>query len=367
IEPRPHVCGHPQPAIVIESDGTDRRAPELAGERKLEELSADQIKDLMKAAGLVGMGGAAFPTHIKYCPPETETTHGQYCPVKPVDYVILNGVECEPYLTCDHRLMLEQSADVIRGLLAFMKAAGAPRGMIGVEANKPDAIVALRKAAEGHPVEIVPLKVKYPQGEERMLIYAATGRVVPAGSLPVAVGVIVTNVATAATFGRYLREGLPLIERIVTVTGNGIKEPKNLRVRIGTLLEDVIKHCGGFPEPPGRIILGGPMTGPAVYRLDLPVMKSTSGILVQTRAEVEKPRVLPCIRCGKCVEACPFNLLPNYLANYAEHGRLAEAEKFGINECRECGSCVYVCPSRRPLLQLVKNTKQKIKAARQKE
>ncbi|HHW11621.1 MAG TPA: electron transport complex subunit RsxC [Firmicutes bacterium] len=366
IEPRPHASGQLQPAIVIESDGADRRAPDLISGRKLEELTADEIKALMKEAGLVGMGGAAFPTHVKYCPPETEATQGQYCPVKPVDYVILNGVECEPYLTCDHRLMLEQTADVIRGLLAFMKAAGAPRGIIGVEANKPDAIEALRKAAAGYPVEVVPLKVKYPQGEERMLIYAATRRKVPVGALPIAVGVIVNNVATAAAFGRYLREGMPLIDRIVTVTGTGIKTPKNLRVRIGTLLEDVINYCGGFPEPPGRIILGGPMTGPAIYRLDVPIMKGTSGILVQTRAEVKKYQAITCIRCGKCVDACPYNLLPNYLADYAEHGKLGDAEKYGLFDCRECGACAYVCPSRRPLLQLFKNAKQQSKAAQKK-
>ncbi|NLY90142.1 MAG: electron transport complex subunit RsxC [Firmicutes bacterium] len=355
IEPRPHVCGSMAPAIVIEGDGADRLAPGLSANRRLEELAAEEIKALMKEAGLVGMGGAAFPTHVKYNPPAGK-----------VDYVLLNGAECEPYLTCDHRLMVEKADDVILGLQAFMKAAGAPRGVIGVEANKPDAIAALRQAAAGLPVTILPLKVKYPQGEEKMLIYAATRRVVPAGGLPAEVGVIVNNVATAAAFGYYLRKGIPLVSRIITVTGKGVRNPKNLLVRIGTLLEEVIAYCGGFTEAPGRIILGGPMTGPAVYRLDLPVMKGTSGVLVQTRAEVEKPRVLPCIRCGKCGAACPYNLLPNYLSDYAEHAKLPEAEKYGIMDCRECGACSYVCPSRRPLLQNIKNAKQKIMAARKK-
>lgn len=354
IEPRPHVCGQLVPAIVIESDGADRLAPDLKVHGNLEARSAADIRDLMKAAGLVGMGGAAFPTHVKYCPPEG----------KQVDYVLLNGAECEPFLTCDHRLMVEKADEVLLGLQAFMKAVGAPRGVIGVEANKPDAIAALEKAAVGLPVTILPLQVKYPQGEEKMLIYAATRRVVPSGGLPIAVGVIVNNVATAAAFGRYLRQGLPLIERIVTVTGKGVKNPKNLRVRIGTLVEDVINYCGGFLEPPGRIIMGGPMTGPAIYRLDLPVMKGTSGLVVQTRAEVDKPHVLPCIRCGKCIEACPYNLLPNFLGDYAEHEKLEEAEKYGVFDCRECGACAYICPSRRPLLQLIKNAKQQITAAR---
>ncbi|HEY8392126.1 MAG TPA: electron transport complex subunit RsxC [Capillibacterium sp.] len=356
IEPRPHVSGRMAPAIVIESDGTDRVAPGLTANRNLEELTPEELRVLMKEAGLAGMGGAAFPTHVKYNLPAG----------KKADYIILNGAECEPYLTCDHRLMIERAADVLLGLQAFMKAAGAPYGVIGVEANKPDAITALREAAAGLPVQILPLKVKYPQGEEKMMIYAATGRVVPAGGLPADVGVIVNNVATAAAFGYYLRKGLPLVSRIITVTGKGVKSPKNLRVRLGTLLEDVIAYCGGFTEAPGRIILGGPMTGPAVYRLDLPVMKGTSGVLVQTRDEVEKPRVLPCIRCGRCGAACPYNLLPNFLSDYAEHDKLPEAEQYGILDCRECGICSYVCPSRRPLLQNIKNGKQKILAARKK-
>lgn len=356
IEPRPHVSGSLVPAIVIESDGADRMAPELIAAPQLDELSAEELKQLIKEAGLVGMGGAAFPTHVKYFPPQG----------KQIEYVILNGAECEPYLTCDHRLMVERSSDIILGLLALLKAGQASKGLIGVEVNKPDAIAALEKAAVGLPIEVLPLKVKYPQGEEKMLIYAATGRVVPAGALPIEVGIVVNNVATVAAFGAYLREGKPLISRLITVTGPGIQNPKNLEVRLGTLVEEVINYCGGFKEPPGRIILGGPMTGPAQYRLDLPVMKGTSGILVQTRAEVEKPDYGPCIRCGKCVDACPYNALPNYLGLYAEHDQLAETEKLGIFDCRECGSCTYVCPSGRPLLQLIKNAKSKIMASRKK-
>ncbi len=356
IEPRPHACGQLTPAIVIENDGNERISSELVSNHNLDELSAEQIKDLIKQAGLVGMGGAAFPTHVKYSPP----------PGKQIEYVILNGAECEPYLTCDHRLMVERSSDLILGLLAFMKAAKAQKGFIGVEVNKPDAIANLKQAAAGLPIEVLPLQVKYPQGEEKMLIYAATGRVVPVGALPIETGVVVNNVATAAALGEYLRTGLPLVSRIITVTGQGIPNPKNVEVRLGTLIEDVINYCGGFKEPPGRIILGGPMTGPAQYRLDIPVMKGTSGILVQTRAEVEKPDHAPCIRCGRCVDVCPYNLLPNYLGDYAEHDKLGEAEKYGILDCRECGSCTYICPSRRPLIQLIKNAKSKIMASRKK-
>lgn len=356
VEPRPHPSGKLAPAIVIENNGSDKLSSEVEAGGSLEELTRDEIKEMMRRAGLVGMGGAAFPTHVKYYPPEG----------KKIDCVILNGAECEPYLTCDHRLMLERAGDVIYGLRAMMKAAGAEKGYIVVEVNKPDAIAALAQAASGSPVEVIPVQVKYPQGEEKMIIYAATGRVVPAGGLPVEVGVVVNNVSTAAALAKFIKTGMPLISRIITVTGKGVKNPKNLEVRLGTMVEEIIEYCGGFSEPPGRIILGGPMTGPAQYRLDLPIMKGTSGILVQTMGEVSGESYSACIRCGKCVDACPYSLLPNFLGLYAGNNQLDAAERYGILDCRECGSCTYVCPSRRPLMQLIKNAKSQIMVRKRK-
>ncbi len=357
IEERPHPNGKMIPAIVIENDGDRDFTLMKSPTYDLKDLSGEKIRELMQEAGLVGMGGACFPTHVKYCPPAG----------KEIEYVILNGAECEPFLTCDHRLMVERPAEVLYGLKAMMKAAGARKGYIAVEANKPDAIAALSREAAGDPaLEVVPLKVKYPQGEEKMLIYALTGRVVPAGGLPVEVGVVVNNVATAAALAVFLQTGKPLISRIITVTGDGIKEPKNLEVPVGTLLEEIVNFCGGLKENAGRIILGGPMTGVAHYRLDLPVLKGTSGILVQTREEIEVGDYMACVRCGKCVDACPYSLLPNYLGLYAENDRLEEAKRYGIMDCRECGCCTYVCPSRRPLVQLIKNAKNKIAAAERK-
>ncbi|HEY8345011.1 MAG TPA: electron transport complex subunit RsxC [Bacillota bacterium] len=357
IEPRPHVSGKMVTAIVIENNGIDELAPEVSP-RHLdpEKAKSDEVREIMKDAGLVGMGGAAFPTHVKYNP----------SPDQSIDYVILNGAECEPFLTCDHRLMVEKPDRIVFGLRVMLRAAGASKGYIVIEENKPDAITVLNRAVQGYPIEVVPVKAKYPQGEERMIIYAATKRVVPAGALPAAVGVIVNNVATAAALAEFIQSGRPLISRIITVTGHGIQHPKNLEVRIGTLLEDVLDYCGGFKGNPGRIILGGPMTGSAQYRLDLPIMKGTSGILVQTEAETPKTAPSVCIRCGKCVDACPFNLLPNFLGLYCEHDQIDKAEAYGVLDCRECGSCAYVCPARRPLTQMFKNTKNKLIAAKRK-
>jgi electron transport complex protein RnfC len=311
----------------------------------------------MQQIGLVGMGGAGFPTHVKYSPPEGKT----------LEMVILNGAECEPYLTCDHRLMVEQPGRVILGLQAMMKAANVEQGFIGVELNKPDAIDALTTEAAGDPrIKVVPMAVKYPQGEEKMLIRAVTGRIVPAGGLPADVGVIVNNIATAVTLAGALADGLPLVGRVVTVTG-AVQQPRNLKVPLGTLVAELVDFCGGFSGTPGRIVLGGPMTGPAQYRLDLPVVKNTSGVLVQERGQIKLLSSSTCVRCAHCVDVCPYNLMPCLIMNAIEANNLAQAEAYGLLDCRECGSCTFACPAQRPIIQTFKSAKAKVMAAKKKK
>ena len=349
--------GNSAMAVVIENDGEDRLDPGIGPFGDLEDIGFEKLRELMREAGLVGMGGAAFPTHVKYQPPEGKT----------IDTIVLNGAECEPFLTCDHRIMVEEAKQVVEGLRAMMQAGGATKGVIAVEVNKPDAIAAIEEAIAGDPrLSVVPLATKYPQGEERMIIFATLRRTVPTGGLPIDVGVVVNNVATAATFAEYLKSGIPLVSRIVTVTGKGVTVPKNLRVRLGTPIENLLETCDGLVEAPGRIIMGGPMTGPAVYHLNLPVMKGTSGLLVQHSDEVRKNESIACVRCGKCVAVCPYNLLPNFLGEYAVQGELGQAEAYNIMDCRECGCCTFVCPSRRPLMQAIKGAKSKILARRRK-
>jgi electron transport complex protein RnfC len=341
--------------VVIENDHSG--AAVFGPKSSLAELSAEQIRDLMREIGLVGMGGAGFPTHVKYQPVEG----------KRVDTVILNGAECEPYLTCDHRLMVEESGKVILGLQAMMKAAGVDQAYIGIEVNKPDAIEVMTRAASVDPrIQAVPLEVKYPQGEEKMLINATTKRVVPAGGLPIDVGVAVDNIATAVALAEGIQEGIPLISRVVTVAG-AVNNPRNVRVKLGAPISELIDYCNGFTGTPGRIILGGPMTGPAQYRLDLPVIKTTSGILVQERGEIQLLEDSTCVRCARCVDVCPYDMLPCFVAEAIEVNDLALAEKYGIMDCRECGSCTFVCPARRPIVQDVKTAKAKIMAARKKQ
>lgn len=357
VEPRLYTGGMKVPCVIIESDMQNTVYEGIAPKGDLTGLSAEDIKNIIKDAGIVGMGGATFPTHVKLAPP----------PEKNVDTVILNGAECEPYLTADHRLMLEQPEDVVFGLQALMKALGVKKGFIGIETNKPDAIEKIYNAAKGcEGIEVVALKTKYPQGAEKQLIYACTGREVPSGGLPADAGVVVNNVGTAAAVSKAIKTGMPLIERIVTITGAGVNNPKNLIVKIGTPFSEVIEQCGGLKGNVGKVIAGGPMMGITQFSLDVPVIKGTSGILILSEAEARLPEPSACIRCGKCVEACPINLMPINISAYSLASRFEQAESFNALDCIECGSCSFVCPAKRPLVDSIRVAKREILARRKK-
>jgi len=345
IEPRPHPVGAWVNAIVIQANEEDQSLPPRKENRDVSSLSPDEIRTMIKNAGLVGLGGAGFPTHIKLDPPKGKT----------IDTVIINGAECEPYLTSDHRMMLEQPEDVIYGTKLIIRAFELQKGYIGIEANKPDAVEKLRSLlSPGDHIEIVPLKVKYPQGAEKMLIEAVTNRRVPPGGLPMDVNANVNNVSGAVAIARAVRDGVPVVERIVTVTGKGIREPKNVLVRVGTPIKDVIEFCGGLTPEAKKVIIGGPMMGIAQSTLDVPVVKATGGILVLTDAEIKEVKPHPCIRCGKCVDACPIKLVPSKLGALVEREMFDSIEAYNVNDCMECGCCVYVCPAKRPMVQWIK-------------
>lgn len=357
VEPRLYSGGIAVPCVVIESDMQNTLSADIAPRGNLADLSPDDIKGIIKEAGIVGMGGAAFPTHVKLAPP----------PDKKVDTVILNGAECEPYLTSDHRLMLEYPEDVVFGLQALMKALDVKKGYIGIETNKPDAIEKIFEAAKGiEEIEVVALKTKYPQGAEKQLIYACTKREVPSGGLPADAGVVVNNVGTAAAVAKAIKTGMPLIERIVTVTGEGVNNPKNLIVKIGTSFREIIEQCGGLKGKVGKVIAGGPMMGITQFSLDIPAIKGTSGILVLSEEEARLPEPSNCIRCGKCVEVCPINLMPVNISAYSLANRHEQAEAINAMDCIECGSCSFVCPAKRPLVDSIRVSKREILARRKK-
>lgn len=357
IEAHPGPGGAAVMSIVIESDGQDTVADGIAPRGDLASLSADEIKAIIREAGIVGMGGAGFPTHVKITPPKD----------KKVDVYIINAAECEPYVTCDHRLMLERPQDIVFGLRALMKAAGVSRGYIGIEDNKPDAIAAMLKAVEREDgIAVVVLKTKYPQGGEKQLINAVTGRVVPSGGLPADVGVLVSNVGTAVAVADAIKTGMPVIERVVTVTGPIVRSPKNLRVRIGTPFAELIEQCGGLTAPAAKIINGGPMMGIAQPTLEAPVAKGTSCILALGEADLDKTPARACIRCARCVDVCPIHLMPVWISQYAERGMYDEAAKLNAVDCIECGTCAYVCPSRRPLVEAIRVAKRVALAKRRK-
>lgn len=353
----PGPMGVNQEAVEIIADGKDEWGSGLEPIADWKNAAPEQLKERIAKAGLVGMGGAAFPTHVKLSPP----------PEKGVDILILNGAECEPYLTADHRLMLERGHAVLEGARIMARVLGIDKVYVGIEDNKPDAIEHLTKIAAEYDVKIVPLKVLYPQGGEKQLIYSVAGRKVPQGMLPMDAGCVVQNVGTAAAVYDAVLEGKPLIERITTVTGEPVVEPGNWYARIGTPVHELIRLAGGVTRAPGKVILGGPMMGFAQKTLEVPLMKNTSGILLLDREDVVQYTSEPCIRCGKCISLCPMELLSGVISCYVENEHFDLAEKHHIMDCLECGACAFGCPAHRPLVQHIRRGKAEIRARKARE
>ncbi len=343
IERWPHPDGSWSPAVRI---AVERHSAQAARPRRVPDwrtLDRAGLVEAIRQAGVVGLGGAAFPAHVKLSPP----------PGKSIEVLLANGCECEPYLTTDHRSMVEHPERVILGIRIMLRALGIGRALVGIERNKPDAAAAIRLALPADlDVRVLELDVKYPQGAEKMLIEAVLGREVPSGGLPLDVGVVVQNVASVATIAEVFETGLPLVERIVTVTGRGVRRPSNLLVPIGTKLRDLLDACGGFAGDAQEIVFGGPMMGVAQANLDVPLTKGTSGVVVLSRAECRRPETHPCIRCGRCLDACPVWLNPQHLGQLALRGRFEEMARAHLADCMLCGCCSYVCPSSIPLSQM---------------
>lgn len=338
-------------AVYVDVEGDEweesiDRSTDLVKLSDRPDLDGKTIVEKVKNAGIVGMGGATFPCHVKLCPP----------PGQKAECVIINAVECEPYLTADHSLMLEHGAEILVGVKLIMKAVDVNKGYIGIENNKQDAISLMTKLAAEYPdIEIVPLKVKYPQGGEKQLIDAVTGRQVPAPpAIPINVGAVVQNVGTAFAIYEAVMKNKPLISRVITVTGKSVKKPSNLLARLGTPFSQLIEECGGLPADTGKVIAGGPMMGKALISLDIPMTKGSSGLLVMNEKEARRQVADPCIRCAKCVGACPMGLEPYLLANLSSQHIWERAEAEDITSCIECGSCAFTCPSHRPLLDNIR-------------
>ncbi len=353
----PGPSGVNQEAVEIIADGQDEWGSGLDPIPDWQNTAPEVLKERIAKAGIVGMGGAAFPTHVKLSPP----------PAKKIDTLILNGAECEPYLTADHRLMLERPEAILEGASIMARVLGIKNVYIGIESNKPDAIAGLNAKSEPYKVNVVTLKVRYPQGGEKQLIYAVTGRKVPQGMLPMDAGCVVQNVGTAAAIYDAVTQGRPLVERVTTVTGEPVVNPGNWLVRIGTPIADVIRLAGGVSRTPGKVILGGPMMGFAQKSLEVPVMKNTSGILLLDQVDTVQFTSQPCIRCGKCIDNCPMDLLCGTISCFIENEKFDKAEELHVMDCLECGACAYDCPAHRPLVQHVRRAKAEIRARKAKQ
>ena len=346
-EIRPHltVVGTIVNSIIIENDGELTEHESIKKREGYDDLSREQILQIIREAGIVGLGGAGFPTHVKLSPP----------PEKKIDSVIINGCECEPYLTTDNRVMIEESAKIVTGLRIILKVIQNARGFIAVENNKPEAIESLVKACEGNPnIQVVVLKTKYPQGCEKQLVNAITKREVPSGGIPIDVGCIVNNVDTVIAIHRAIFRGRPLMRKVVTLSGGALKNPGNYKARIGTKLNDLVELAGGFKSNPQKVVVGGPMMGTAIFDTDVPIVKTTSGVLFLTEEEAHIPPERNCIRCGSCVEHCPTGLIPTELnADILKEDGESFVKHNGL-DCIECGSCSYICPAKRRLSQAIR-------------
>lgn len=351
IEPRLTVAGTKVLSVVVQNDNNYTAIEGLGTPRDYTKLSKEEIRNIVKEAGIVGMGGAGFPTHVKLTPKDDHA----------IEYVLVNGAECEPYLTSDYRMMLEEPEKIVGGLKVILSLFEQAKGMIAIEDNKPEAIAKLQQLTkEETRIEVKVLKTKYPQGAERQLIYAATKRKINSAMLPSDAGCVVNNIDTVISIYKAVCENYPLIRRIVTVTGDAIKEPRNFKVRTGTNYRELLEEAGGFKEKPEKIISGGPMMGMALFDLDVPVAKTSSALLCLTRDEVAEQEPTACIRCGRCVAVCPSKLIPQKLLEYAERFDDAGFQKLHGMECYECGCCTFVCPAKRRLTQSFKQTRRSI-------
>jgi Na+-translocating ferredoxin:NAD+ oxidoreductase subunit C len=340
--------------IIIEND-FEEIEEEYDKIENYKEKTKEELLIKIRDMGIVGQGGAAFPTHVKLSPPADSK----------IDTLIINGAECEPYLNSDNRVMIECAKESVEGIKIMMHILKVEKAVIGIENNKKEAIESISKAIEGEPgISIALLAVKYPQGGEKQMIKAILNRVVPVKKLPSEVGVVVQNISTAYEVYRAIVLGKPLIERVVTVSGRGVASPKNMKIRIGTLFKDILEQCGFNENITEKIIMGGPMMGIAQFTKEVPTVKGTSGILALTNEEINKCRAKSCIGCGKCIEACPMNLTPLIFAQYGRKEMWKEMDKYNLMDCIECGSCAFICPAKRPLTEAIKIGKAKLRAVK---